>query len=80
MQVEIALHVHFILGKVHHLLWSARKHLRRLRMRLRLRSKQLRINGRIGVGVVVKGVTAMVGKEDWLGCGRRLDLEIGLGL
>jgi hypothetical protein len=87
VQVEISLYLHFILGRwteIHHLLWSAGKHLRRLllrlRMRLRLRGKQLSIDGRIAVGVVVEGITARVGIEDGLGCGRRLELELGLGL
>ena len=75
VQVEISLYLHFILGgwtEIHHLLWSAGKHLRglllRLRLRLRLGGKQLSIDGRIAVGVVVKGVTPRVGVEDRLGC------------
>jgi hypothetical protein len=49
-------------------------------MRLRLWGKQLSIDGRIAIGVVVKGVTARVGVEHGLGCRRRLELEFGFGL
>jgi hypothetical protein len=47
-------------------------------MRLRLRGKELSIDGRIAIGVVVKGVTPRVGIEYRLGRGRRLELEFGL--
>jgi len=86
VQVEFSLYLHFILGrwtKVHHLLWSARKDigmLLRLRIGLWLRREQLSIDGRTAIGVVVKGVTPRVGKEHRLGCGGRLDLEIGFRL
>ncbi len=49
-------------------------------MRLRLRGKQLSVDGGIAVGVVVKGVTPGIGIEHLLRCGRRVDLEIRFGV
>jgi len=69
-QVEIAFDLHLVLGcwaEVYHLLRSAREHLRSwLRLRLRLRGKELSIDSRSAIGVVVECIAAGVGIEDRL--------------